>query len=586
MNKTEKKITIISFSLFSMAIIFILLYMGLTTNKVDNNTNDSFLYGEMIFDDSYVHNIDLEVDENLWEEMLDNALNEEYINCDVYIDGELISSVGIRPKGNSSLTNVYMDDTTDRFSYKIKFDEYIGGQSYYGLNALILNNSYSDKSYMKEYLSYELFDELGVPVPQISYVEINLNGENLGLYLAIEPMEESYLLENFDSLDGNLYKPEVGDMAERFTETVSAPIDRTTSNTNLSFIDDNPSSYSYLFDNLVSGEATPSAERDLMEFLEAIHTGEDVDQIMEVESILKYTAVTVFTSNFDSYLRGNRANNYYLYLSDGLVSILPWDLNLAFGGMAMTDGTEAINFSATEPYVNAKEESPLIATLFENEDYYQLYISYLEELASFFTTGQFSELVFSTDIMINSYVAKDSTAFFGYESYLQSLPSLITFAEDRTEAVVNQITGDTELVETSFMLEDLSNSKQGNVATSPEENTTTQNNTTVPENTKGQSNVDDTKMQPNVDGAKIPASGKGDAIMNEPGAAVGGKGDAMMNDTGAVAGGEKVGMTQNEISVPDNNTDNTTLLYLCVSFFTLISALIYSLCFKRKRFYK
>ena len=61
-------------------------------------------YVSKLFSTDRVHQIDLAVKESDWESMLENALSEEYISCTAVIDGEKFSNVGIRPKGNSSLT--------------------------------------------------------------------------------------------------------------------------------------------------------------------------------------------------------------------------------------------------------------------------------------------------------------------------------------------------------------------------------------------------------------------------------------------------------------------------------------------------
>ena len=65
--------------------------------------------------------VDIQMDADDWQEMLDNAINEEYYVCDVVINGQTFSNVGIRPKGNTSLSQVASSDS-DRFSFKIEFD--------------------------------------------------------------------------------------------------------------------------------------------------------------------------------------------------------------------------------------------------------------------------------------------------------------------------------------------------------------------------------------------------------------------------------------------------------------------------------
>lgn len=57
-------------------------------------------YSVKIFDDSYVHHIDIQIGD--WDKFLEDAPEEEYVECDVEIDGELFASVGLRAKGNNS----------------------------------------------------------------------------------------------------------------------------------------------------------------------------------------------------------------------------------------------------------------------------------------------------------------------------------------------------------------------------------------------------------------------------------------------------------------------------------------------------
>ena len=57
-------------------------------------------YEARLFDDSYVHEIDIHIEE--WDSFLENALDEEYAEADITVDGEEFRSVGIRIKGNNS----------------------------------------------------------------------------------------------------------------------------------------------------------------------------------------------------------------------------------------------------------------------------------------------------------------------------------------------------------------------------------------------------------------------------------------------------------------------------------------------------
>lgn len=166
-------------------------------------------YASRLFDDSKVHTIDLVMDD--WDDFIENCENEEYSPCAVVIDGEAYKNVGIRAKGNTSLSSVAAYGN-DRYSFKIEFDCYESGKTYHGLDKISLNNIIQDNTYMKDYLVYRMMRDFGVASPLCSYAYIRVNGEDWGLYLAVEGVEESFLMRNYGSDYGNLYKPDSMDM--------------------------------------------------------------------------------------------------------------------------------------------------------------------------------------------------------------------------------------------------------------------------------------------------------------------------------------------------------------------------------------
>ena len=112
---------------------------------------------------------------------------------DIYADGSNI---------------VVNDPTTDRYSFKLEFDQYVEGQTCYGLDKLVLNNNYADATYMKEAQVYDMYRFLGADASLYNYAAIYVNGEYWGTYLALEAVEDSFLLRNYGAQSGALYKPE------------------------------------------------------------------------------------------------------------------------------------------------------------------------------------------------------------------------------------------------------------------------------------------------------------------------------------------------------------------------------------------
>ncbi len=162
-------------------------------------------YEDRLFNAGAVHTIDIVMDD--WDSFLDTCTNEEYSLCSVVIDREAYKNVAIRAKGNTSLTQVESYGN-DRYSFKIEFDHYDSTKSYYGLDKLSLNNIIQDNTYMKDFLTYRWMGSFGADAPLCSYAYITVNGEDWGLYLAVESVEEAFLERNYGSGYGELYKPD------------------------------------------------------------------------------------------------------------------------------------------------------------------------------------------------------------------------------------------------------------------------------------------------------------------------------------------------------------------------------------------
>lgn len=162
-------------------------------------------YEARLFDAGMVHTIDIVIED--WDGFLETCTNEEYELCSVVIDNETYKNVAIRAKGNTSLTQV-KNYENNRYSFKIEFDHYDNTKSYYGLDKLSLNNIIQDNTYMKDFLTYQMMGYFGADAPLCSFVYITVNGEDWGLYLAVESVEEAFLERNYGSDYGELYKPD------------------------------------------------------------------------------------------------------------------------------------------------------------------------------------------------------------------------------------------------------------------------------------------------------------------------------------------------------------------------------------------
>ena len=180
-----------------------------------------------------------------------------------------------------------------------------------------------------------------------------------------------------------------------------------------------------------------------------LSTGEDLETAVNVDEVLRYFTVQVFVMNWDSYL-GHTGHNYFLYEEDGVISILPWDYNLAFGtyALGMTDPIRdpdvLINWPINTP---ARGETmlkrPLYHNLMKNNDYFARYHAYFDQLLSeYFESGRYEAVIRQTQAMIAPYVQADPTAFCSYEDHLLAVDTLLEVCRLRSESIRGQLEGD------------------------------------------------------------------------------------------------------------------------------------------------
>lgn len=494
-----KHITRIVCALMAVAVVFCFWVMAHSQEAVETlgSVSVPMAYESALFDTAEPIQIDIRMAQEEWEEMLYNATDEEYHSCDVLINGQQICNVGVRPKGNTSLSSIASNPNTDRFSLKLEFDHYVEGQTCLGLDKLILNNNYADATNMKEAVVYDMYQYLGADASLYNYAEISMNGEYLGVYLALEAVEESFLLRNYGTGDGELYKPDSMKMGggsghghfdgqrpqpgeqdfggqrpqpgeqdfggqppqpgeQGFEGQFPQPgEDREPpggrnmpgggpsmgggNGADLNYTDDELSSYSDIWD----GEVTNTGKADhsrVVTALRNINEGTNLEKYLDVDNVLKYMAVHVFSVNLDS-LSGNMAHNYYLYEYNGMLNILPWDYNLSFGGMNQdpdSDASEVVNDAVDTPF----QMTAFFDALLENEEYLSRYHEYLRELSQEYVLGgRFQEVYQRIRGQIDTLVETDPTALYSFEEYESGAEMLYRTVMLRAESVNGQIKG-------------------------------------------------------------------------------------------------------------------------------------------------
>lgn len=423
---------------------------------------------EKFFDSSYIHHIDITIDESDWADLNENAIEESEYHADICIDGDTINNVSISPKGSSSLRNIYIDSdengNKNRYSLKIKFGKYIDDQTYLGLDILNLNNNYSDPSQMKDYLAYSMFRKMGIPAPLSCYVLVTVNGENYGLLHAVEDVKKGFLNRNYEG-QGQLYKPENSQLTkinDDYDEKLQAAMEEGndipaqdikqmlenispySNGADLRYTDDDSDSYSEIFDN----DKTNSKKDDKKRLINALKnlSQKDIENSVDRDDVMKYFVVHNFTSNYDSYL-SKFNHNYYLYENNGILSMIPWDYNY-FDVMA-TDERAAMFHSLTTTHIDIDIDNPLTVPtdsrpmwswIVDDENSLNQYHSYFDSfLSDCIESGWLIDEINRIDNLIKNELEKDTNMIYTMDEYDTAVADLKAFIDQRSENIRRQL---------------------------------------------------------------------------------------------------------------------------------------------------
>ena len=214
----------------------------------------------------------------------------------------------------------------------------------------------------------------------------------------------------------------------------------------LIYSDDEYSSYSNIFGNAKTDITDEDKER-LIASLKSLNENSDIENVVNVDEVIRYFVVHNFVCNFDSYT-GSMIHNYYLYEEDGQLSMIPWDYNLAFGGFSAGGGgsdsaTQMVNYPIDTPVSGGTIDSrPMLAWIFADESYTELYHTYFDTFISeYFESGYFENLITETENLIASYVEQDPTKFCTYEEFETGVDTLKSFCLLRAESSRGQLDG-------------------------------------------------------------------------------------------------------------------------------------------------
>jgi spore coat protein H len=314
----------------------------------------------------------------------------EYVHASFELGGLTRTEVAIRYKGNSTFMS---SRNSLKRSMKLDLNKYDEGRALAGLTKLNLHSNVTDAARMNEALGYRLFRDAGIPAPRTGYARVYLtvtgkyNRHYLGLYSIVEEVDGHFARDRFGTVNGAIFKPSTHDL---FAD-----------------LGDDWSKYKAVYDPKT--ELSGQQQRRLIEFARLTTHASDAEfaerlgQFIDLDEFARYFAVNVWLANMDSIL--SMGHNFYLYLdpANNRFQILPWDLDLAFGGMG--GGTD---LSIEHPW---RGKNRFVERLFGVEAFLKAYRGHLAKLnESIFRPDRLVKLVDDTAAVIRPAVKEESEA--------------------------------------------------------------------------------------------------------------------------------------------------------------------------------
>jgi spore coat protein H len=274
-----------------------------------------------LFNWAHVPAFDIYLPPERWEKLQEEATLEEYVEAEACFEGRAIGKVGLRFKGSyGSLLNCFDEEGNNscrKLGMKLKFSEYDKENRFFGLKRLNFQGNRYDDSYMREKLAYDLYREMDIVAPRVSWAEVRVNDELQGLFGMVEQIDGRFTDDRWpESGDGNLYK-----------EVWPITTDEESILYHLKTNEDEAELSSFIS----FAEAMNAADED--ELRSTLGEYMDLDYLARYmavdDAIANYDGITAYYATEDVSWAGN--HNFYIYEEEADdFTLIPWDLESTF----------------------------------------------------------------------------------------------------------------------------------------------------------------------------------------------------------------------------------------------------------------
>ena len=266
----------------------------------------------------------------------------DWFSASITVDGVRRDRVAVRKKGFLGSLN------EERPALKVRFDREVAGQTLLGLERLTLNNSVQDPTWLKQCLSYRVFEKAGLPVPWCNFAHVTVNGRDLGLYVHLESVDRHWVRRHFPRDEGDLWEGEFSDFRTEWLGTFEkkgAVED-----------DDQTKVDRQALADVAGAVASSAPDAQVRPRLE---------ELIDFDGFMRFWATEKVLEHWDGY--ANNINNFFLYHD-------PATSRFVFAPAGTDQITVPDPFSSTRPPVSVYATGALCNRLYAIPETRQLYV--------------------------------------------------------------------------------------------------------------------------------------------------------------------------------------------------------------------
>lgn len=251
--------------------------------------------GRPLFDLGIVRTWFLELPGDDWfAELSDFYRTDVAVPAKVTVDGRTFDGVGVRFRGNTSFAMA----PGRKKSFDLQFDFVDARQRVLGVRNLDLLNCNGDPSSLREVLHGWIANQF-FAAPRVALARVVVNGEDYGVYAAVQQFDQDFLQDHFGTKKGDRFK-----IAADFS-----------GNGGLRFLGEDPAAYRRSYD--LKSDASEQAWRGLVDLCAALERAPDdrleaiLPQHLDIDAALWFLAVDNALADDDGYF--SRGSDYALY---------------------------------------------------------------------------------------------------------------------------------------------------------------------------------------------------------------------------------------------------------------------------------